>query len=131
MLFKGVKVRGVFAESASNFDLSIWVMKKRGAFTVPPLDEIREASKIRVENTPSVFEPSRPTEPEPGLQAKEGETLVRDVHVLASKSAGRNTNTGSFQETATPSSYHPHAIIATGQQVSHAPLTSEGRACSY
>ena len=94
-------------------------MKKQGAFTVPPLDEIRVASKIRVENTPSVFEPSRPTRSE--LQAKEGGMLAREEHVLSSKSAVLNT--GSLQETTTPSSYHPHAIIATGQQVSRAPLT--------
>lgn len=100
--------------------------KKQGAFTVPPLDEIREASKIRVESTPSVFEPSRPTGLGSELQGKDGGTQVREIHVLPSESAaGHNT------ETATPSSYHPHAIIATGQQVSQALLTSYEKTCIF
>ena len=85
-------------------------MKKSG-FSVPSVAEMREASKIRAENKPSIFRGP--------MDSRKGEVQVDGVSRDSSSKVSSSSvgEASSYQDTATQVSYHPHAIVANVIQV--------------
>lgn len=98
-------------------------MKKRSVFSVPPLEEIRKASRIGAETKPSLFESKDLADSDARSGVADG---VSREHEKADPAPPRQVQSApssageasSCQSTATLTAYHPHAIIANAIQVS-------------
>ena len=101
---------------------------KRSAFSIPSVDEIREASKIGSESVPSLFD-SRPSaapgKPKPA-QSQQGKDTRHEIKAPrpdpgvpggAEPSAGVTTTTSTPDVAAGTSKSSPYAIIINPLQV--------------
>lgn len=103
----------MFADSALTFDpttlcghthIHMASGKKKGAFSVPSVADIKEASKIGTENKPTIFEVDK--------------TSNRSAPDTSSAGHGEASSSSSHQNTTVqPPSYHPHAILVNPIQV--------------
>lgn len=97
--------------------------KKKKGFSVPSVADIKEASKIRVENKPTIFEAKSSTEPSKSEADNPANAKsARDATDTSSRglvsSTGEASSSSHQGTTVQPASYHPHAIVVNPLQVS-------------
>lgn len=100
--------------------------KNLKGFSVPSVEDIREANTISAENKPILFQKKVPPDSNPGISPTERVVQAATMRSVSNNGA-RDQEASSHQDTVNTATgaapYNSHAIIANASQVSAACTT--------